>query len=52
MVKFATPENSQQELELMVQDAENILQLLGLPYRVISLCTGDIGFSSCKTYDL
>ena len=52
MVKFATPENSQQELELMVQDAENILQLLGLPYRVISLCTGDIGFYSCKTYDL
>ena len=36
----------------MVEDAENILQLLGLPYRVISLCTGDIGFSSCKTYDL
>ena len=52
MVKFAKPEESQQDLEEMVADAENILQLLGLPYRVISLCTGDIGFSSCKTYDL
>lgn len=52
MVKFAKPEESQDDLETMVADAENILQLLGLPYRVISLCTGDIGFSSCKTYDL
>ena len=52
MVKFAKPEESQDDLESMVQDAENILQLLDLPYRVISLCTGDIGFSSCKTYDL
>ena len=52
MVKFSKEEESQQDLELMVNDAENILQLLGLPYRVISLCTGDIGFSSCKTYDL
>ena len=52
MVKFAKPEESQDDLESMVADAENILQLLGLPYRVISLCTGDIGFSSCKTYDL
>lgn len=52
MVKFTKEEDSQEELELMVQDAENILQLLKLPYRVISLCTGDIGFSSCKTYDL
>lgn len=52
MVKFAKPEESQQDLEEMVADAENILQLLKLPYRVISLCTGDIGFSSCKTYDL
>ena len=40
------------DLEAMVADAENILQLLGLPYRVISLCTGDIGFSAAKTYDL
>lgn len=52
MVKFATPEDSFNQLELMVADAENILQLLGLPYRVIELCTGDIGFSSAKTYDL
>ena len=52
MVKFATPETSFDELESMVVDAENILQLLGLPYRVISLCTADIGFSAAKTYDL
>lgn len=52
MVKYAKPEESYDELESMVADAENILQLLGLPYRVISLCTGDIGFSSAKTYDL
>ena len=52
MVKYAKPEESYEELESMVADAENILQLLGLPYRVISLCTGDIGFSSAKTYDL
>lgn len=52
MVKFAKPEESQDDLETMVADAENILQLLELPYRVISLCTGDIGFGSCKTYDL
>ena len=52
MVKFAKEEESQDDLEAMVEDAENILKLLELPYRVISLCTGDIGFSSCKTYDL
>lgn len=52
MVKFAKPEESFDDLEAMVVDAENILQLLGLPYRVISLCTGDIGFSAAKTYDL
>lgn len=52
MVKYAKPEESFDELEAMVEDAENILQLLGLPYRVISLCTGDIGFSAAKTYDL
>lgn len=52
MVKYAKPEESFGELEAMVADAENILQLLGLPYRVISLCTGDIGFSAAKTYDL
>ena len=52
MVKFSKPEESQDDLESMVAEAEYILQQLELPYRVISLCTGDIGFSSCKTYDL
>ncbi|MCI6153411.1 serine--tRNA ligase [Fusobacterium perfoetens] len=52
MVKLATPETSYDELEKMVVNAEEILQRLGLPYRVISLCTGDIGFGSAKTYDL
>ncbi|MDP2232158.1 MAG: aminoacyl--tRNA ligase-related protein, partial [Actinomycetota bacterium] len=52
MVKFAKPEESFDELEGMVADAENILQLLGLPYRVIVLCTGDMGFGADKTYDL
>ncbi|HEP5953825.1 TPA: serine--tRNA ligase [Streptococcus pyogenes] len=52
MVKFAKPEESYQELEKMTANAENILQKLGLPYRVISLCTGDMGFSAAKTYDL
>ena len=52
MVKYAKPEESLADLEAMVEDAENILQKLELPYRVISLCTGDIGFSACKTYDL
>jgi seryl-tRNA synthetase len=52
MVKFATPETSFDELEGMVADAENILQRLGLPYRVIELCTGDLGFSAARTYDL
>ncbi|WP_057491282.1 serine--tRNA ligase [Streptococcus orisasini] len=52
MVKFAKPENSYDELEKMVANAENILQKLELPYRVITLCTGDMGFSAAKTYDL
>jgi len=52
LVKFANPENSYDELESLTADAERILQLLGLPYRVICLCTGDLGFSSAKTYDL
>ncbi|MDO9558019.1 MAG: serine--tRNA ligase [Coriobacteriia bacterium] len=52
MVKFATPETSYAELEGMVVDAGNIMELLGLPYRVITLCTGDMGFSAAKTYDL
>ncbi|MDQ7092444.1 serine--tRNA ligase [Desulfosporosinus sp. PR] len=52
LVKFSLPENSYEELELLTQDAENILQELELPYRVMTLSTGDLGFSSAKTYDL
>ena len=52
MVKFAKPEESMNQLESMVQEAEKILQLLGLPYHVVTLCTGDIGFSACKCYDI
>jgi seryl-tRNA synthetase len=52
LYKFATPESSFEELESLTRDAEKVLQLLGLPYRVVQLCTGDMGFSSAKTYDL
>lgn len=52
MVKFATPEDSMNQLESMVQEAEACLQALGLAYRVVTLCTGDIGFSARKCYDL
>lgn len=52
MVKFATPETSYAELDSMVAEAERILQLLELPYRVINLCTADIGFSAAQTFDL
>lgn len=52
MVKFAKPEDSMNQLESMVAEAEKCLQVLGLAYRVVSLCTGDIGFSACKCYDL
>jgi seryl-tRNA synthetase len=52
MVKFAKPEESYDELESMTEEAEFILQSLGLPYRVVNLCTGDLGFSAAKTYDL
>ena len=52
MVKFSEPENSYQELEEMVQNAETILQRLKLPYRVVELCTGDLGFAAAKTFDL
>lgn len=52
MVKFAKPDTSYDELEKMTANAENILQKLGLPYRVITLCTGDMGFSAAKTYDV
>lgn len=52
MVKLTKPESSFQELESMLANAEKILQLLELPYQVISLCTGDLGFASAKTYDI
>ncbi len=52
LVKFAHPDNSYDELESLLLDAEEVLQELGLPYRVIVLCTGDLGFSAAKTYDI
>ena len=52
MVKFATPEDSMNQLESMVIEAEECLKALGLPYHVVTLCTGDIGFSATKCYDI
>lgn len=52
MVKLAHPDHSWEELESLTNDAEEVLQVLGLPYRVITLAAGDIGFSSAKTYDI
>ena len=52
LVKFTKPEQSADELEKLTSNAERILQLLGLPYRTVKLCTGDLGFSSAKTYDI
>ncbi|MBE3585984.1 serine--tRNA ligase [Desulfofundulus thermocisternus] len=52
LVKFTRPEDSYEELEKLTRDAERVLQLLGLPYRVVCLCTGDLGFAAAKTYDL
>lgn len=52
LVKFTTAETSEQELEALLADAEEALQLLGLHYRVVTLCTGDLGFSAAKTYDI
>lgn len=52
LVKFTRPEESSQELESLLADAEEVLQLLNLPYRVVTLCTGDLGFSATKTYDI
>ena len=52
LVKFTTPESSEQELETLLGEAETVLQLLGLHYRVVNLCTGDLGFSATKTYDI
>jgi seryl-tRNA synthetase len=52
MVKFCEPETSYDELESMAQNAEEILRRLEIPYRVVELCTGDLGFASAKTYDI
>lgn len=52
LVRFTKPENSYDELEKLTQDAEAILKRLNLPYQVVSLCTGDLGFSAAKTYDI
>lgn len=52
LVKIVDPDRSYEELETLTQNAEKVLQLLGLPYRVVELCTGDLGFTAAKTYDL
>lgn len=52
LVKYSTPERSYEELERLLSDAEEVLKRLNLPYRVVALCTGDMGFSSAKTYDI
>lgn len=52
LVKFTEPGHSDQELEALLSDAEEVLQLLNLPYRVVTLCTGDLGFSATRTYDI
>ncbi|MBQ3198824.1 MAG: serine--tRNA ligase [Firmicutes bacterium] len=52
LVKFCRPEDSYDELEALTHDAEVLLQMLGLPYQVVTLCGGDLGFSSAKTYDI
>jgi seryl-tRNA synthetase len=52
LVKFTTPETSYDELEQLLANAETVLQRLELPYRVVTLCTGDLGFSAAKTYDI
>ena len=52
LVKFTTPESSYEELEKLTRNAEEVLKRLGIPYRVVMLCTGDLGFSASKTYDL
>ena len=52
MVKLVKPEDSYEELEKLTRDAEEVLQLLEIPYRVVRLCSGDLGFSSAMTYDI
>jgi len=52
LVKFVHPDSSYEELETLVKDAEEVLQLLEIPYRIVALCTGDLGFSATKCYDI
>jgi seryl-tRNA synthetase len=52
LIKLVTPESSMKELQIMLKEAERILQLLKLPYRVVNLCTGDLGFNAVKTFDI
>ncbi len=52
LVKFANPENSYEELEKLTRDAEKVLRLLNLPYRVVKICVGDLGFTAAKKYDI
>jgi seryl-tRNA synthetase len=52
LVKFTTPDQSYDELESLTRNAESILERLGLPYRTVALCTGDMGFAAAKTYDI
>ncbi len=52
LYKITRPESSNEELELLVADAEDVCRRLGIPYRVVQLCTGDLGFAACKTYDI
>lgn len=52
LIKFTKPEDSYEELENMLENSEKVLQLLGIPYRVVSLCSGDMGFAMAKTYDI
>ena len=52
LVRFVNPEDSYAELEMLTGHAEKVLQLLNLPYRVMSMCTGDLGFTAAKKYDL
>ena len=52
LVKFAKPEQSYEELEKLTLDAEKVLQILGIPYRVVKICTGDLGFTAAMKYDI
>jgi seryl-tRNA synthetase len=52
LYKITDPESSDEALEKLVADAEDICQKLAIPHRVVQLCTGDLGFAACKTYDI